>query len=94
MNRVADVVQKGSVLGLMSLFGYQVYQIGRNVISDSQVSTKYDHKAMMQKINEKVEEEDRNKNSITTIPDRYDADDDSYLKRVPKLNKPIGRENQ
>ena len=84
LNKAADLAQKGTVLGLMSLFGFQVYQIGVNVMEKREV--KNDHVEMMSKINEKVEEESRYKNSIDKIPDRYDPDDDSYLKNVPKLS--------
>jgi hypothetical protein len=87
LNKAADVVQKGSVLGLMSLLGYQVYQIGNKVTEHSVVraQAKNDHLEIMKKIAEKVEDEAKFKDSIDKIPDRYDPDDDSYLKKVPKL---------
>lgn len=89
--RAADVAQKGAVLGLMSLFGFQVYQIGANLYETkwSTVGMKKpsnEHAEFMAKISEKVEEESRFKDSIDKIPDRYDRDDDSYLKNVPKLS--------
>lgn len=87
--RAADVAQKGAVLGLMSLFGFQVYQIGANLYETkwSNVGMKTnEHTEFMAKISEKVEEESRFKDSIDKIPDRYDRDDDSYLKNVPKLS--------
>lgn len=84
LHKAADLVQKGTVLGLMTLFGYQVYQIGAKV-TEQKTTVKNDHLEIMAKINEKVEEESRYKNSIDKIPDRYDPDDDSYLKNVPKL---------
>ena len=37
-------------------------------------------------VNKKVEEESK-PHQVGEIPDRYEADDDSYLKRVPKLNQ-------
>ena len=87
LNRAADLAQKGTVLGLMSLFGYQVFQIGSNVMSPSDSGPKKnEHLEIMSKINETVEEEAKYKNSINTIPDRYDPDDDSYLKKLPNLN--------
>jgi len=85
LQKAADVVQKGAVVGLMSLFGYQVYQIGRN-LSENKVEHKYQNTKIMDKINEKVAEEDRKKGGIDTIPDRYDPEDDSYKKNLPKLN--------
>ena len=39
----------------------------------------------MEVIAKKVDEETQ-PHSIDIIPDRYEADDDSYLRRVPKLN--------
>lgn len=91
LTKAADFFQKGAVLGLGSLLGYQVYQIGYNVIeklgeSKNQHPVKDKHADIMKKINEKVEEESHQKDSIDKIPDRYDPDDNSYLKKVPKLN--------
>jgi len=85
LNKAADLAQKGTVLGLMSLFGFQVYQIGVNVI-EKQAQNRGDHAEFIAKISEKVDEASKYKDSIDKIPDRYDPDDDSYLKNVPKLN--------
>ena len=85
-NQAANLAQRGVVLGLVSFFGYQVYQIGRNV-SENKVESKYMETKTFDKIQEKIREEEKFKNDIDKIPDRYDADDDSYLKKVPKLNK-------
>mmetsp|Transcript_120642 Transcript_120642/g.348603 ORF Transcript_120642/g.348603 Transcript_120642/m.348603 type:complete len:92 (+) Transcript_120642:96-371(+) len=84
-NKIADLAQKASVLGLVSLLGFQVYQIGVNV-ADKRNETRNEHAEFMEKINEKVEEESRYKNSIDKIPDRYDPDDDSYRKNLPKFS--------
>ena len=84
-NKAADLFQKEAVLGLGSLFGFQVYQIGYNV-REKLTEPKNQHADIMKKINEKVEEESKDRNSIDNIPDRYDPDDNSYLKKVPKLN--------
>ena len=84
LNKAADLAQKGSVLGLMSLLGFQVYQIGVNVV-EKRDQNRNEHAEFIAKINEKVEEDSKYKNSIDKIPDRYDPDDDSYLKNVPKL---------
>jgi hypothetical protein len=92
LNKAANIVQKGSVLGLLSLFGYQVYQIGAKV-SEKKIQTKYDNTDMMKKINEKVEEEAKDRHSIDKIPDRYDPDDNSYLKRVPNLKEPVKQDS-
>ena len=84
LNKAADLAQKGSVLGLMSLLGFQVYQIGVNVV-EKRDQNRNEHAEFIAKISEKVEEDSKYKNSIDKIPDRYDPDDDSYLKNVPKL---------
>ena len=44
------------------------------------------HTEIMEVIAKKVEEESQ-PHTVGTIPDRYEADDDSYLERVPKLNQ-------
>lgn len=84
LNKAADVAQKGAVLGLMSLLGFQVYQIASKVVEKTELK-RNDHVEIMAKINAKVEEESKYKNSIDKIPDRFDPEDDSYLKNVPKL---------
>lgn len=87
LNKVADLAQKGSVLGLASVLGYQVYQIGTKATQHyGELKNQHQHADIMKKINEKVEEEAQDKDSIDNIPDRYDPDDSSYLKKVPKLN--------
>ena len=90
LNKAADLVQKGTVLGLVSLLGYQVYQIGYNVNEykhEKQDEQKNQHKVIMEKIEIAIEEDSKDNNSIDKIPDRYDPDDNSYLKKVPKLSK-------
>jgi hypothetical protein len=84
LNKAADLAQKGAVMGLMSLLGFQVYQIGVNVL-EKREQNRNDHAEFMAKIGEKVEEASKYKDSIDKIPDRYDPDDNSYLKNVPKL---------
>ena len=87
LNRFADIFQKASVLGLSSVFLWQVYQIGVKTydhkFGEDAVNQ---HKIMLSKIAKAVEEEEKYKNDISKIPDRYDEDDDSYKKRQPRLN--------
>lgn len=87
LSRVADVAHKSSVFGLMTLLGYQVYQIGRNTM-ESRVDQKYMHTKVFKKIEEKVAEEEKDRNNFNKIADRYEKDDNSYLKKVPNLQKP------
>lgn len=87
-NRVANFVQKGAVTGLFSVFAWQVYQIGykcTDYSKNKRLAAKNQHTEIMEVIAKKVEEESQ-PHTVGTIPDRYEADDDSYLKRVPKLN--------
>ena len=88
LNKMANSAHGGAVLGAMSLLGWQVYQIGRNTMeyrSDMKAERKNDHLEMMEKISEKVKEESMHNKSFDSIPDRYEPEDDSYLKKVPKL---------
>jgi hypothetical protein len=87
-NRVANFVQKGAVTGLFSVFAWQIYQIGFQCTDYSKgkrLESKNQHTEIMEVIAKKVEEESQ-PHTVGSIPDRYEADDDSYLKRVPKLN--------
>eukprot|EP00538_Stauroneis_constricta_P003273 CAMPEP_0119555142 /NCGR_PEP_ID=MMETSP1352-20130426/7447_1 /TAXON_ID=265584 /ORGANISM="Stauroneis constricta, Strain CCMP1120" /LENGTH=94 /DNA_ID=CAMNT_0007601857 /DNA_START=66 /DNA_END=350 /DNA_ORIENTATION=- len=86
IQKAADIAQRGSVLGLMSLLGFQIYQITKNANEGLRDQQNNDNQQIMKQINEKVKEEEARKGSIDTIADRYDRDDDSYLKNVPKLN--------
>lgn len=90
MQRALDLAQKGAVVGLLSLFGYQVYQIQQNV-AEWNVDNKYMHTNTFEKIKEKVDEESQMKDRIDIVPDRYDPEDSSYLKKVPKLDEPSKR---
>jgi actin-related protein len=91
--RVADLAQKGAVLGLLSVFAYQVYQISEKTTeySRDQRARKNQHAQIMEEISKKVEEESQ-PYTIDKIPDRYDKEDDSYLKKTPKLSDLARRE--
>jgi hypothetical protein len=85
--KVADIVQKGAVLGLFSVFAFQIYQINEKTweYSRDQASQNNQHVQIMSEINKKVQEESQ-PHTIDKIPDRYDREDDSYLKKTPKLS--------
>lgn len=89
-NKAANFVQKGAVTGLFTVFAWQVYQIGAQTIDHSRnkglETKKNQHVEIMETIAKKVEEESQ-PHKVDSIPDRYEADDDSYLKRAPKLNQ-------
>lgn len=76
--RAADAAQKGVVLGLLSVFGFQLYQIGANVYS-GRVDSPYMHSTYFDDVKEKVKEE-YTKDNIIDKRDWYQAEDDSYLK--------------
>lgn len=87
LNKVANVVQKGVVTGLFSVFAWQVWQIGVQCTEHQKmkrIERRSDHAIIMDAITEKVREESE-PHSVGTIPDRYDPDDDSYMKKVPNL---------
>jgi hypothetical protein len=86
-NKAANVVQKGMVTGLFSVFAWQLWQIGAQCTEYSQIrkiEKQNEHQFIMKEIAKKVNEESQPHN-IGTIPDRYDAEDDSYLKKLPNL---------
>jgi hypothetical protein len=87
LNKALDLTQKGAVLGMLSVLGYQVYQIGFQTYN-RHVEQRFMHTQMFEKLSAKVEEESKLKDSIDQIPDRYDREDNSYLKRVPNMQEP------
>jgi hypothetical protein len=88
LNKALDLTQKGAVMGMLSVLGYQMYQIGYHVY-DRHVENKYMHTQMFEKLSSKVEEESKLKDGIDQIPDRYDREDNTYLKRVPNMQEPV-----
>lgn len=95
-NKFANVIQKGAVTGLFSVFAWQVWQIGAQCTEHEKLKRiekrklRNDHTVIMEIIANKVEEESQPHN-VGTIPDRYDADDDSYLDKLPNLTEAISR---
>jgi hypothetical protein len=87
-SRVADVAHKGVVIGLMSWFGFQMYQIGSKVYA-REIDSPYMHSTYFQDVEKKVAEEYR-KDNVVDHRDWYQADDDSYLKDQvrPNITKP------
>lgn len=83
LNKAADVVHKTAVLGLVSLFGFQLYQIGRNAYHGIDHSQPHPQKEYVNTLREKVHE-DYKKHDDISHRDWYDKDDDSYLKNAPK----------
>ena len=86
-NKVIDVAHKASVLGLFSLFSFQLYQIGRNAYQGIDHTKRNQQqtpeKEYLDTLREKVDE-DYKKHYDIDHRDWYEKDDDSYLKNIPK----------
>ena len=89
--KAADFAQRGAVLGLLSFFGFQVYQIGSNSFKGV-VDSPYMKSTYFKDVEEKVKEEYKKDNVIDSSEKRdwYQADDDSYLKEQirPNITRP------
>ena len=83
-SRVADLAQRGVVIGLMSMAGYQCYQIAKFTL-EGRVQSPYMESTYFKDVEEKVKEEYR-KDQLTDHRDWYAADDDSYLKNQVRPN--------
>jgi len=79
IKKVFDVMHKGAVIGLVSVFAFQVYQIGSKAMSGV-VDSPMMHSTYHKEVEEKVKEEYR-KSNIVDHRDWYDQEDDSYLKK-------------
>lgn len=84
LNKVVDVAHKATVVGLFSLFSFQLYQIGRNAYQG------IDHSKTLQPQKEYIEvlrvkaEEDYKKHYDISHRDWYEKDDNSFLDNAPK----------
>lgn len=89
--KAADFAQRGMVLGLLSFFGFQIYQIGSNTLQGV-VDSPYMHSTYFKDVEEKVKEEYKKDNVVDSSQKRdwYQADDDSYLKEQvrPNITRP------
>jgi hypothetical protein len=89
--KAADIAQRGMVLGLLSFFGFQIYQIGSNTIK-GKVDSPYMHSTYFKDVDEKVKEEYKKDNVIDSSEQRdwYQADDNSYMKDQvrPNITRP------
>jgi hypothetical protein len=92
--RAADIVQRGCVLGLLSMAGYQCYQIGKFTL-EGRVKSPYMESTYFKDVEEKVKEEYR-KDQLTDHRDWYAENDDSYLKKQvrPNLTTPEFKKKQ
>ncbi len=94
--RMADVAHKAVVTTCLSLFAFQAYQLGTNMMIGTDEMKKKEHpqRAFIQMLRDKYDEEYKHYFD-TGHRDWYDKDDDSYLKKVPKPQdyQPGGKRN-
>jgi hypothetical protein len=92
--KAADFAQRGVVLGLLSFFGFQAYQIAKFTIQGT-IESPYMQSTYFKDIDAKVKEEYR-KDNIVDRRDWYEADDNSYLKDQvrPNITKPEFKKEQ
>jgi hypothetical protein len=76
--------QRGAVLGLLSFFGFQVYQIGAAVYT-GRVDSPYMQSTYRQQVEEKVKEEYTTKDNVIDKRDWYQKEDDSYLVSLSRM---------
>lgn len=78
--KVADVAHKGAVLGLMSVFVFQVWQIGKNTIGSGRVDAPRQRNTFFQELDEKIKEEYKKDNEISDSKarDLYQDGDTSF----------------
>lgn len=82
--RLADIAQRGVVIGLMGMAGFQCYQIAKFTM-EGRVHSPYMESTYFKDVEEKVKEEYR-KDQLTDHRDWYAADDNSYLKNQVRAN--------
>jgi hypothetical protein len=89
--KAADFAQRGSVMFLLSFFGFQIYQIGSNTLQGV-VDSPYKKSTYFKDVEEKVKEEYKKDNVVDSSEKRdwYQANDDSYLKEQvrPNITRP------
>lgn len=87
LTKAADFAQRGTVVGLLSFFGYQVYEMGSQIYK-REVDSPYMHSTYRQDVAEKVKEEYKKDNVIDGRNQRdwYAEDDDSYRKEQVRPN--------
>mmetsp|Transcript_33106 Transcript_33106/g.47003 ORF Transcript_33106/g.47003 Transcript_33106/m.47003 type:complete len:95 (+) Transcript_33106:79-363(+) len=79
-----NVAHKTTVLGLFSLFGFQLYQVGKNAfIGIVQKEEEHPQAEYIQTLRDKADE-DYKKHYKIDHRDWYDKDDNSYLKDAPR----------
>lgn len=88
--KAADIAHKGAVVGLMSVFGFQLYQIVTNVWEGVDPKNRNAPNPTTEYVNEIREKasEDYKNYWKTDHRDWYDEEDNSHLKNAPRPNRP------
>lgn len=84
-SQAANMAHKGFVLGLFTFFGFQSYQIGKNVWK-GRVHHPVMDSTYFEDVQEKIKEEYESKDNQVDKRDWYASDDDSYLKKQVRAN--------
>jgi hypothetical protein len=92
--KAANVAHKGAVLGLMSVFGYQLWQIGKNTIGTGRIKSspnQEQQRTYFQELDEKVKEEYKKSNEISDSKARgwYQEDDKSFEQEQRDFKKKL-----
>mmetsp|Transcript_5806 Transcript_5806/g.9647 ORF Transcript_5806/g.9647 Transcript_5806/m.9647 type:complete len:96 (-) Transcript_5806:115-402(-) len=87
LNRAADAAQKTAVMGLVGMFGFQLWQIGKNCYHGIDHSKPHPQKEYIETLRDQADE-DYKKHYKIDHRDWYDKDDDSYLENAPKPKPP------
>jgi len=87
LTKAADLAQRATVLGLVSFFGFQAYQIGSMVI-ERKIESPYLHSTYREDVANKVREEYQKDNVVDGRNERdwYADGDDSYKKGELRAN--------
>mmetsp|Transcript_32041 Transcript_32041/g.47660 ORF Transcript_32041/g.47660 Transcript_32041/m.47660 type:complete len:96 (-) Transcript_32041:1521-1808(-) len=85
--KLADVAHRGVVLGLLSVTGFQAWQIYKNVRIGITADTMELQENFIKTVQEKADEEYKKKHKIDHR-DWYEKEDNSYLKSAPRMNPP------
>ena len=82
LTKAADAAQRATVLGLLSFFGFQAYQIGKFVY-ERKVDSPYMHSTYREEVDAKVREGYRTDNVVDGRNQRdwYAEDDDEGYRR-------------
>lgn len=91
--KAADLAHRGAVLGLLSVFGFQLWQIGKNTIGSGRVDSPYTKSTYFRDIDEKVKEEYKKSDNIndSQARDWYQSDDTKSFEEQqirPNITRP------